>query len=80
MSEISSDQQQNSEHSITLLPAFATLKTWTQLSGVGRSTTYKLLGSKHLQARKVGNRLLIDVQHGLAFIRSQPIAEISPTN
>jgi len=58
------------------LPAFATLERWIELSGVSRSTTYELLGSGDLIARKLGKRVLIDVQHGLKFLNSLPKAEI----
>ena len=61
-----------------VLPAFATLPVWKQISGIGRSLTYELLGAGHLRARKVGARTLIDVSHGLAWLDAQPAAVVRP--
>ena len=58
------------------LPAFATIREWSALSGMGRAKTYDLLSKGHLRAKKVGRRTVIDVAHGLAYIRRQPDAEI----
>jgi excisionase family DNA binding protein len=59
-----------------LRPAYCTIAQWCQLSGIGRSTTYELLASGDLTAKKLGARVLIDVEHGLAFIRNLPDAKI----
>ena len=58
------------------LPAFATIPQWCELTGMGRAMTYDLLSKGHLRAQKLGRRTVIDVQHGLKYIRSQPKAEI----
>jgi excisionase family DNA binding protein len=57
--------------------AFATIGTWTQMTGIGRTTTYGLLTDGKLRAVKAGGRTLIDVDHGLAWLRSQPTVKIS---
>jgi hypothetical protein len=57
-------------------PKFATIDNWVALSGVGRRSTYDLLGSGDLKAVKVGARTLIDVEAGLAWLRSRPAAVI----
>jgi hypothetical protein len=57
-------------------PQYATIKDWVALSGMGRSTTYALLGAGHLRAKKIGARTLIDVPAGLAWIAAQPDADI----
>jgi len=57
-------------------PAFATLDEWQRISGDRRSTTYEKLGDGRLRAVKDGRRLKIDVQHGLAQMRSLPPAVI----
>lgn len=67
------DERRNS-----IIPAFATLSVWRQISGIGRSLTYELLGAGQLRARKVGTRTLIDVSHGLAWLDAQPIAIVRP--
>ncbi len=44
--------------------------------GMGRRTTYDELGLGNLKAIKVGARTLIDVEAGLAWLRSRPAAVI----
>ncbi len=64
----------------TMHPKFTTIEGWTALSGIGRTKTYELLGEGKLRAVKAGKRLLIDVEHGLAFMAALPAAVIgSPT-
>lgn len=60
----------------TQIPAYATIPGWCELSGMGRAKTYDMLSKGHLRAKKVGKRTLIDVQHGLQWLRSQPDAEV----
>src|SRR5690242_4619844 len=60
----------------TTRPKYGPLQTWLALSGLGRSKTYELLGNGTLRAVKVGKRLLIDVEHGLATLDALPAAEI----
>lgn len=58
-------------------PNFATIDRWVELSGVSRSTTYELLASGDLVARKLNKRVLIDVKQGLNFLNSLPRPVIS---
>ena len=58
------------------LSAYCTVTDWRSLSGMGRSTVYEALGRGDLRAIKVGTRTLIDVQHGLAWLASLPVASI----
>jgi hypothetical protein len=46
------------------------------LTGMSRTGTYKALGRGELKVIKLGSKLLLDVDHGLAWLRSQPAAEI----
>lgn len=62
----------------TEFPAYATVPEWCRLSGVGRSRTYELLGTGQLRAKKLGNRTLIDVTHGLAWLDTLPAAAVRP--
>jgi len=55
-------------------PAFATIDDWVDLSGVGRSKTYSLIKSRHIRAIKLDKRTMIDVEHGLEYLRSLPDA------
>ena len=59
---------------MTIEPKYAPLTTWLALSGMTRTATYAALGSGDLHAIKQpgGRRTLIDVEHGLAWLRSQP--------
>jgi hypothetical protein len=57
-------------------PAFCTIDYWVSLSGMGRRSTYAELGRENLKAIKVGSRTLINVEAGLAWLRSRPPAII----
>ena len=59
-------------------PAYCTVTDWRSLSGMGRSSAYEALGRGDLRAVKVGTRTLINVQHGLAWLASLPVASIRP--
>jgi hypothetical protein len=58
--------------SVAVRPAFCTIEDWLTISGMGRRSTYEALGSGGLRAIKRGSRTLIDVEHGLAWLRSLP--------
>jgi len=53
-------------------PAFCTLPAWFALSGMSQRSTYEELAAGNLRAVKRGSRTLIDVEHGLAWLRSLP--------
>ena len=57
--------------------AFMTITDWIEFTGMGRARVYDALSRRNLRAKKVGRRTLIDVQHGLRWLRSQPDAEIN---
>ena len=59
-------------------PEFTTIARWREISGMGRSKTYELLGTGELRAVKCGASLLIDVPHALTYLRSLPPARIRP--
>jgi hypothetical protein len=59
-------------------PRFATIKAWCRLSNMSPRNTYRHLAWGNLRAFKVGRRTLIDVDLGVAWIRSLPAAEIKP--
>lgn len=60
----------------TAAPAFASIPDWCRLSGMGRTGTYHALSRGDLRARKLGSKTLIDVQHGLAWLNSLPLATV----
>jgi hypothetical protein len=57
-------------------PKFAQLLHWCAISGMSRTASYNALGRGDLKAIKVGGRTLIDVDAGLAWLRSLPPAQI----
>lgn len=57
-------------------PAFANIATWCRMSGMGRSAVYEALARGELLAVKRGRQTLLDVAHGLTWLRSLPPAEI----
>jgi hypothetical protein len=71
-------EQSYSDLASNVLPRFATIPTWCVLSGQSRTRAYAALAAGHLRAVKDGKRTLIDVQHGLAWLRSLPSATFRP--
>ena len=57
-------------------PVFAQIPVWLEISGMTRTATYQQLAAGNLRAKKCEKRTLIDVEHGLAWIRSLPNVEI----
>src|SRR5438132_1310525 len=62
---------------VSITPRYASIANWGLISGQGRSATYEALGQGHLRAIKLGNRTLIDVEHGLAWLATMPMAKIT---
>lgn len=61
-------------------PKYAPIKPdWCAISGMSRRKTYEELGNGNLKAIKVGTRTLIDVEAGLAWLRTLPAAQIRPS-
>jgi hypothetical protein len=56
-------------------PAFASIQTFSKLSGMSRGKIYVELANGNLKAVKHGDRTLIDVAKGLEFIAKLPRAE-----
>ncbi len=61
-------------------PKFVTIDDWLVISGMGKSSVYQELARGNLIARKVGARSLIDVAHGLRWLRSRPLANVVLAN
>jgi len=59
-------------------PKYATVPTWCEISGMGRTLTYAAIGRGDIKAVKLNSRTLVDVQSGLDWLRSLPPAEIKP--
>lgn len=60
-----------------ITPRYVSIAQWCEISGVGRTVTYQLLGEKVLKAVKIGRRTLIDLEHGLRWMASLPPAHIT---
>ena len=56
---------------------FANPKRTYEITGIGVTRIYELLGSGELRALKVGRRTLVDVQHALEWIQKHPPARIN---
>jgi hypothetical protein len=57
-------------------PKFATIDDWCAISGMSRRVAYDEMGRENLKAIKMGGRTLIDVEAGLAWMRSLPAPKI----
>jgi hypothetical protein len=57
-------------------PKYATIPDWQRISGMRRTSTYEALGRGDLRSIKLGTRVLIDVEAGLAWLASLPPADI----
>ena len=55
-------------------PKFLPVREWCAMTGMSRTGTYNELASGNLKAIKLGNRTLVDVEPGLAWLRSLPTA------
>jgi hypothetical protein len=60
----------------SILPKFTPIQRWLKLSGMSRTGCYNALARGHLKAIKLGSRTLIDVEAGLAWLRSLPAPQI----
>jgi hypothetical protein len=59
---------------------FTTIDEWCRITGMGRTATYQALARRDIRGKKRGRRNLIDVKHGLAWLRSLPNADIRLPN
>jgi hypothetical protein len=57
-------------------PEWATIRGFSEMTGISRSSIYLALGRGDLRAKKFGTRTLIDVRHGLGWLQSLPEAKI----
>jgi hypothetical protein len=55
---------------------FTPIPDWLEMSGMKRTGCYNALARGHLKAIKLGNRTLIGVEAGLAWLRSLPAPQI----
>jgi hypothetical protein len=60
------------------VPKLGPMKVWCAHSGLGRAKSYEMLAAKELHGFKHGRQMLIDIEHGLEYLRSLPSAQIRP--
>ncbi|MBN9488270.1 MAG: hypothetical protein J0H44_13625 [Alphaproteobacteria bacterium] len=51
---------------------YVSVARWIEMTGLSRSTTYRLLGQKTIRAIKVNSCLRIDLPHALAALKAKP--------
>lgn len=73
---MSGDKPDGTKRISGVRPKFATISGFCGLTGLGRTQVYQLLAANRLRGKKVGKRMIIDVDHGLDFIESLPDAQI----
>ncbi len=56
----------------TTRPAYVTIASWCEMTGMGMTATYEALSRGDLHGRKVGRRTLINAELGLSWIASLP--------
>jgi len=63
---------------MTLEPKYTPVSGWVALTGMTRTGTYEELRRGNLRAIKQpgGRRTLIDVEHGLTYLRSQALVTL----
>lgn len=54
-------------------PSFVSIREWCRISGMGMTSAYAALGRGELAAIKLGRRTVIDLDAGLAWLRSRPV-------
>ena len=61
-----------------LTPKYGGIDTWCALTGMSVRGTYDRLAAGDLVAVKVGSRTLLNIEKGLAWLETQPQAQIKP--
>jgi hypothetical protein len=63
---------------LPILAEFAPIPRWREISGMSRSKTYEELAAGNLRGVKCGRTVLIDVKHGLEYLRALPPVKVRP--
>ena len=58
-------------------PLYAPIPRACEISGLGRSTIYKLSGEGKIRLVKAGNRTLVDLEHLSKWMATLPLANIA---
>lgn len=61
-------------------PRLGSIETWTAQSGMSRRITYENIANGNLKSHKLGARTFIDIEAGLAWLRSLPPAKVRADN
>jgi excisionase family DNA binding protein len=60
------------------IPRYAPIPRAIEITGLGRSTIYKLAGQGKLRLIKAGGRTLVDMDHAMQWMATLPPANIAP--
>ena len=66
--------------STAALPRYAPISRACDITGLGRSTIYKLAGQGRLRLVKAGGRTLVDIEHAIQWMATLPLANIAPAS
>lgn len=61
-------------------PKYAPIPRACYITGLGRSTIYKLAGDGALRLVKAGGRTLVDIDAALKYMATLPVATIATTH
>lgn len=61
-------------------PRYAPIPRAIEITGLGRSTIYKLAGQGKLRLVKAGGRTLVDIDHAMQWMGTLPLASIAPAS
>ena len=59
-------------------PRYAPIPRAIEITGLARSTIYKLAGQGKLRLVKAGGRTLVDMDHAMQWMGTLPLASIAP--
>ena len=68
--------QGKQEKPVSAEPKYTTIAGWSSMTGMSRSNIYRAIGRGDLKAIKLGRATRIDVEHGMAWMRSLPKAQV----
>jgi excisionase family DNA binding protein len=61
-------------------PKYTSIRCACEITGLGRSTIYKLAGDGIIRFVKVGARTLVDIEHAMRWMAKLPVARIGSTS
>lgn len=62
------------------IPRYAPIPRAIAITGLSRSTIYKMAGQQKLRLVKAGGRTLVDMEHAMNWMATLPVAKIAPAS